>query len=260
MGKIAALGSHGFHTTYATTMHREVIELTGQTRPRVLLIPLASGDDSLYIRTFEQLYRDILGCEVDVLLLRGALQPPANAKDLIDRASLIFFGGGENVSAIAQIKRLGVADWIASACNRGTVAAGEGLGARFLFEGGYALSMWGIGIETPIIVTLQGIGLVRGLLCTGGENELTVEGFAASMLGNLNTGFMLSSGCGLFIQDRTYYNRVYNGQPGFSRVVANDAFADFVNVFSETPRPLSSLYDGELGEVALEGYAQNRHR
>ncbi len=260
MGKLAILGSHGFHTAYSESMHREVIALTGQARPRVLLIPLASGDDSAYIRTFEQLYRAMFGCEVDVLMLRGEMNAPADAKERIDRAALIFIGGGENYGAIAQMKRLGIAEMVVQASRRGSVVAGEGLGARFLFEGGYATSMWGIGIETPVLVTLQGMGLARGLLCTGCEDALVSEGFAASLLGNINVGFALATDCALFIDDKSYYNRLYKGDALFARVMANDAYADFIDLFSETPLPLIQMYDGNLGEITLEGYAQNRHR
>lgn len=260
MGKLAILGNHGFHMPHVLLMHREVVELTGQARPRVVLIPLASGDDPGYIRSFEQLYRGMLGCQTDVLMLRGALEPPDNAKELIDRASLIFFGGGENISAIAQIKRMGVADWVVAAYRHGATVAGEGLGAKFLFEGGYAYSISGVGIETPIIVTLQGMGLLHGVLCIGAENSLVTEEFAASMMGKNNLGFALSTGNGLFIKDNTYHNRVFLGDALFYRVIANDSLADFVPVFSETALTLSQLYEGEPSGIVLNDYEQHRQR
>lgn len=260
MGKLAILGNHGFHMPHALSMHRQVVELTGQARPRVVLIPLASGDDPGYIRSFEQLYRGMLGCQTDVLLLRGALAPPDNAKELIDSASLIFFSGGENISAIAQLKRMGIADWVAAAYRHGATAAGEGLGATFLFEGGYAYSISGVGIETPIVVTLQGMGFVHGVLCIGAQNSQIAEEFAASMMGKNNLGFLLNTGNGLFIKDNTYHNRAFLGEALFYRVIATDSFADFAPVFSETSLPLSHLYEGESTGVVLNDYEQNRHR
>ncbi|MFA9381435.1 MAG: Type 1 glutamine amidotransferase-like domain-containing protein, partial [Acetanaerobacterium sp.] len=101
MGKLALFGYHAFHTPYAIEMHRAAADMTGQSRPRVLLIPLASGDDSSYIHAFERIYGGVLGCEVDVLSLRDSQLPP-NTQEMFDRAQLIFMGGGENFSAIAR--------------------------------------------------------------------------------------------------------------------------------------------------------------
>ncbi len=260
MGKLAALGNHGFHTPHALTMHREVVNLTGQARPNVVLIALASGDDPGYIRSFEQLYHGMLGCKTDVLLLRGVSHPPENAKELISQASLIFFGGGENVSAIAQIKRMGIADWITAAYKRGATVAGEGLGAKILFEGGYAFSMTGIGIETPIVITLQGLGLLHGVLCIAAHNSLVAEEFAASMLGKNNLGFALSADNGLFVEDNSYRTIAFGGQPLFNRITANESLADFTPVFSEKPLPLAYLYEGEPTGIVLRSYEQHRRR
>lgn len=251
MGRLAVLGSNGFHTPGAEEMHREILSLSGMERPDVLLIALASGDNDSYIRSFERLYHGLLGCKVETLPLRGAEQLPADTAEKFERASVIFLGGGENVSAVAHMKRQGLWAHVGDAYRRGAVLAGEGLGASFLFEGGYAFELSGIGMETPILVTVQGFGLIEGFLCTGCERAEVAEGFSASMLGESNTGFALTSSCALFVCDDLYYNRDTNASRTFSRVTACESFADYTNIFTEQPLPLSQMYaDPEMETVA----------
>ncbi len=258
MGKLAALGLNAFAQPYSIDMHARVAAMTGTKSPRVLLIPLCSNDNEGYIHTFTALYKNHLGCTVDVLPLAGSEPEKVELDALFEKAQLIFIGGGPNFSAINRIKKTGVGERISAAFRRGIPVAGEGTGAVFLFEGGYIDAVIGLGTETPIVITAQGLGLANGLLCLGYEMEERQQGFALAMLGSENTGLALCSGCALLIDGRSYTTPAFAETGGFFRVLGHEGYADVSNQFSEKPMPLKALYKAGDDTLVLEDYEAHR--
>ena len=59
MGAIVAIGGGSIRRMETEPIDREIIRLTGMTRPHALFIPTASSDSDVYCRHFERAYRVI---------------------------------------------------------------------------------------------------------------------------------------------------------------------------------------------------------
>ncbi|SDM74515.1 Type 1 glutamine amidotransferase-like domain-containing protein [Acetanaerobacterium elongatum] len=260
MGKLAAFGYNEFSRSYSIDMHKKAVTMTGTSHPRVLFIPLCSGNNEAYIHAVKNLYENQLGCTVDTLLLAGKETDKGDAAELINKAQLIFIGDGPNFSAINDIKKSGIGELIVAAFKRDTVVAGEGTGAVYLFEGGFIDAVRGLGTDTPVVLNAQGLGLVNGLLCTGFELEDRQQGFAITMAENENIGFGLCGGCAFFVDGRSYYTQAFAETKGFLRVMGHESYVDITNMTSEKPAPLKSLYRTSDNMVVLDNYEKTRSR
>lgn len=112
--------------------HR-AIELTGKSRPRVLFVMTASGDDRSYLATMYQAVSD-LSVDADHLALFP--QPNQNVEQAIDKADLIWVGGG-SVANLLNLWRLhGVDEQMRKAHQRGAVLGGVSAGSICWHVGG----------------------------------------------------------------------------------------------------------------------------
>jgi dipeptidase E len=70
MGIIVAIGGYKRRRTKDTAfdtplkIDRQIVELTGKQKPKVLFIPTASSDDASYVRAIHEVYGEKLGCTV----------------------------------------------------------------------------------------------------------------------------------------------------------------------------------------------------
>lgn len=109
------------------------LELTGKTRPRVLFIMTASGDDKSYISASYQAVSN-LGVDVDHLALFS--QPTAPVEEAIGKADLVWVGGGSVANLLAVWKLHGVDTALANAWESGTVLGGVSAGSICWHVGG----------------------------------------------------------------------------------------------------------------------------
>ena len=68
MGKIVAIGGGDLRTLETLAIDREIVRLSGKTRPRALFIPTASSDSVEYWEAFHSVYGSALGCETAVFI------------------------------------------------------------------------------------------------------------------------------------------------------------------------------------------------
>jgi peptidase E len=109
------------------------LELTGAVRPRVLLVPTASGDDAQYLSRMYAALSDS-GCDVDHLALFP--QPSRRPADALAAADLVWVGGGSVANLLALWRLHGVAEAMADAWERGTVLGGVSAGSICWHVGG----------------------------------------------------------------------------------------------------------------------------
>lgn len=113
-------------------MHR-ALELTGKSRPRVLFIMTASGDDSSYIARSYQAMSD---SSVDVDHLALFSQPTRPVEEAIGNADLVWVGGGSVANLLAVWQLHGVDVALRSAWESGTVLGGVSAGSICWHIGG----------------------------------------------------------------------------------------------------------------------------
>jgi peptidase E len=109
------------------------LELTGKTRPRVLFVLTASGDNPSYLATS---YQAVSGLSVDVEHLALFTQPNVPVDEAFGRADLVWVGGGSVANLLALWRLHGVDAAAKDAWNRGVVLGGVSAGSICWHVGG----------------------------------------------------------------------------------------------------------------------------
>lgn len=119
-----------------TLIDKYIISLVNTNKPKVLFIPLASGDSIPYIEKFTSYYSD-LGCEVDVLKLT-CTDNDNLIRSKIFTANIIYIGGGNTAKMMRIFKRTKVNEYLIQAYEKGIVLTGLSAGAMAYFTNGYS--------------------------------------------------------------------------------------------------------------------------
>ncbi len=186
--RILALGGHEFSSRPADRAVCELLlRLAGERgggRPRICILPTASGDTSEQIASFYSAFGE-RSCEPsDVSLFRLSRRPMALRDHLLSQ-DLIYVGGGSMVNLLAVWEAHDVASILSLAWRRGVVLAGQSAGAMCWFEAGITKSS-----GKPLAAA--GLGLLHGSLCVHYNNEPERR---AAYLGAVGDG--MPSGYGL---------------------------------------------------------------
>ncbi|HVX33452.1 MAG TPA: peptidase E [Solirubrobacterales bacterium] len=165
--RILTLGGHEFTSRPPDRAVCEfLLRLAGERggeRPRICILPTASGDTSDLIQSFYQAFGN-RPCEPsDVSLFRLGRRPLALRDHLLSQ-DLIYVGGGSMVNLLAVWEAHDIASILSLAWRRGIVLAGQSAGAMCWFEAGITKSS-GKPLEAA------GLGLLHGSLCVHYNNE-----------------------------------------------------------------------------------------
>ncbi|HEY2477399.1 MAG TPA: peptidase E [Solirubrobacterales bacterium] len=192
--RILTLGGHDFTSRPPDRAVCEfLLRLAGERggeRPRICILPTASGDTSEQIARFYQAFGD-RPCEPsDVSLFRLGRRPMALRDHLLSQ-DLIYVGGGSMVNLLAVWEAHDIASILSLAWRRGIVLAGQSAGAMCWFEAGITKSS-GKPLEAA------GLGLLRGSLCVHYNNEPERRAAYLAAIGNgMPGGYGLDDYAGL---------------------------------------------------------------
>ena len=135
----------------------------GGERPRICILPTASGDTSDQIASFYSAFGE-RSCEPsDVSLFRLGRRPMA-LRDHLLAQDLIYVGGGSLLNLLAVWEAHDIASILSLAWRQGIVLAGQSAGAMCWFEAGITKSS-----GRPLAAA--GLGLLTGSLCVHYNNE-----------------------------------------------------------------------------------------
>jgi len=165
--RILTLGGHEFSSR---PPDRAVCELLlrlagerGGERPRICILPTASGDTSEQIASFYAAFGE-RPCEPsDVSLFRLGRRPMA-LRDHILSQDLVYVGGGSMVNLLAVWEAHDIASILSLAWRQGIVLAGQSAGAMCWFEAGITTSS-----GKPRAAA--GLAMLSGSLCVHYNNE-----------------------------------------------------------------------------------------
>jgi dipeptidase E len=167
ISRLLALGGHDFTVRPAD---RAVCELMlrlatsrAQGRPRICLLPTASGDTSEQIGRFYSSFGERPCQPSDISLFRLGRRP-LELRDHLLAQDLIYVGGGSLLNLLAVWEAHDLGAILAAAWREGVVLAGQSAGAMCWFEAGITKSS---GRAEPG----TGLGLVCGSLCVHYDNE-----------------------------------------------------------------------------------------
>jgi peptidase E len=195
--RILAWGGHGFRGPASDRAICDYMAgLLDRERPRVCLLPTASGDPADQIARFHNAFAE-RGCESsDITLFRLAGRPVALRDHLLSQ-DLIYVGGGSMVNLLAIWEAHDIAAILRLAWERGIVLAGQSAGAMCWFEAGITKS-------SGAPAAAAGLGLLGGSLCVHYRQEperrtAFLEGVGLGMPG----GYGLDDYAGLLWEEGT---------------------------------------------------------
>lgn len=153
------------HPTDTTDIDKQIITLSGKTKPKVLFLPTASNDSSDYFAGFNQHYGKRLGCNISALNLYS--KPSKVAIELaIDNADVIYVGGGNTLKMMMLWRRMGVDKMLVKAYENGTVLSGLSAGAICWFNAGLSDSRsFSSGGKVWSYINVHGLNLEDILIC-----------------------------------------------------------------------------------------------
>jgi dipeptidase E len=165
--RILALGGHEFSSRPTDRAVRELLlRLASERaagRPRICLLPTASGDVSEQVASFYAAFGD-RPCEPSDLSLFRLGRRPMALRDHLLAQDLVYVGGGSLVNLLAVWEAHELEGILSLAWRQGIVLAGQSAGAMCWFEAG---------ITSPSgrPVPGAGLGLLAGSLCAHYNNE-----------------------------------------------------------------------------------------
>src|SRR2546422_1977067 len=140
-----------------------VLGLAGRSRPKILFVPTASGDDPANLLTFYQTFAGF-PCEASHLALFHRTVDDVDA--LIRGQDVVMVGGGNTANMLAIWRLHGVEDALRKAHANGTILTGWSAGCICGFEAGITDSF------TPELGPLRdGLKLLAGSACPHYDSE-----------------------------------------------------------------------------------------
>lgn len=185
--QIIAMGGGGFSSEPDNlALDVYLLQQAQSERPRVLLVPTASGDSDSYIGRFYSAFSG-LPCRPQHLPLfrrRGSL------RDAILSHDIIYVGGGNTKSMLALWREWELPELLREACEQGSVLAGLSAGAICWFEQGVTDSL------PDRLSALDCLGFIGGSCCPHYDGEADRRPAYAELLksGEIEAGLALDDG------------------------------------------------------------------
>lgn len=157
-GPIVAMGGAEFAMRPENeSLHDYVLAAAGKPRPRICLLPTASGDPREGIAAFYAAM-DRRDCEPSAISLFRLVDVGIDLRGALLAQDIVYVTGGNMVNLLALWREHGIGEILAEANANGTVLCGYSAGSMCWFE-------WGIsrGVGKP--VATRGLGLVERSHC-----------------------------------------------------------------------------------------------
>lgn len=161
---IIAIGGGNVGNGDTLTIDQHIVKRTGKKTPQLLFIPTASSDSEPYVQAIIKTYGD-LGCTVDTLLLIRENPSAKTIKEKIEKADIIYVGGGNTLKMMRLWRRLGVNKLLKKAWQKGTIMCGLSAGSICWFEYGHSDSMSFYNPDDWNYIRVKGLGFLKGTAC-----------------------------------------------------------------------------------------------
>ena len=162
MKQIIAIGGGGFgRNPNQRIIEKYIIDQSSVNKPNILFIPTASAEDKSYTVNFYSCFNG-LNCNPSHLNL---FQRTPRIEGLINKADIIYVGGGNTKSMLAVWKEWKLDKFLIKAYNKGTVLAGVSAGAICWFDTGITDS-WASNLNY-----IDCLGILPGSCCPHYDSE-----------------------------------------------------------------------------------------
>lgn len=176
-----------------------LIEKEEGERVQALFFPTAAHDSKPYFNSFRKTYTSRLGAKVDVALLTTGEMDPEHIREKVEKADLIYLGGGDTAYLLEVFSRTGADKLLIEAYEKGKVIVGLSAGAICWFE--YAHSDYekmreGKSAEYAVI---KGMGIIKGICVPHYDEESRRE--SAAKLTGYSAVTAIESDCGIYYEN-----------------------------------------------------------
>jgi dipeptidase E len=196
MKKLVAIGGGNMKTFETLEIDKQIVALANKHNPKVLFIPTAGNDEPHRFDDFNKIYRNILGCDTDVLYLIEENPSYQEIEEKIFSSDVVYIGGGSTVRLIENFFKNKIEDIIVNAYKNGIIIAGLSAGSLYLFD-------YGISGEPEGFVKVKGLGFIPASHCPHFSQEERRKAFF-DILSDGEIGIGLDDNCALFVVDGKY--------------------------------------------------------
>jgi dipeptidase E len=156
--RILALGGHDFDRRVGNDAICDlIVELADSPRPRICLLPTASGDPEDQIARFRRSFAE-RDCLPEVISLFRLGENPVDLREELLGQDVIYAGGGSMVNLVAIWRAHGLDEILRECWGEGILICGQSAGAMIWFQGGITSSQ-----GEP--AAAEGLGLLPGSAC-----------------------------------------------------------------------------------------------
>ncbi|MFH1178212.1 MAG: Type 1 glutamine amidotransferase-like domain-containing protein [bacterium] len=156
--KIIPIGGGLLRLGETITIDKFIVKESGIKNPKVLFIPTASKDLSVYSTAFRRVYEK-LGCQVKILrLFSKKIISQKILKKIITNTNIIYVGGGDYDILLSLWKRHKIISLIRSAYQQGTILTGLSAGCAIWYE--YLID----GDKNKKTRLKKGLGILKGVV------------------------------------------------------------------------------------------------
>lgn len=157
-GRILVLGGHEFNRREGNeAIVDAIVELADSARPRICLLPTASGDMHDQISSFQRAFGERDCHPSSISLFRLGIDR-IDVREHLTAQDVIYAGGGSMVNLVAIWRAHGLDRILREAWEEGILICGQSAGAMCWFEHGITSSS---GDPAPA----EGLGLLPGSAC-----------------------------------------------------------------------------------------------
>jgi dipeptidase E len=156
--RILALGGHDFDRRVGNDAICDlIVELAESPRPKICLLPTASGDPEEQIVRFRRAFAE-RDCIPQVISLFRLGDDPVDLRDELLNQDVIYAGGGSMLNLIAIWRAHGLDEILRDCWREGILICGQSAGAMVWFQGGITSSQ-----GEPAVA--DGLGILPGSAC-----------------------------------------------------------------------------------------------
>ena len=202
-GRILAIGGHEFDRRSGNEALCDlIVELAEAPRPRICLLPTASGDPHDQISRFRRAFGE-RDCEPSEISLFRLSQRPLDLRRELLAQDVVYVGGGSMLNLLAIWRAHGLDRILAECWAAGVLLCGQSAGAMCWFEHGLTSSS-----GSPQVA--PGIGLLPGSACVHYRSEpLRRRSFLAAVADGLEAGLGLEDQTAVLFEGRRLAEAVF---------------------------------------------------
>ncbi|MSO57103.1 MAG: peptidase E [Acidobacteria bacterium] len=194
MSDIIAIGGAAFSAEPRNlALDKYILDRAGKARPRVLMIPTATGDNAEYVAKFYAAYAALDARPAHLPLFHRT----PDVRRLVLAQDVVFVGGGNTKSMLAVWREWGLPEILKEASASGIVLAGVSAGAICWFEQGVTDSF------ADRLRPLACMGFLPGSCCPHYDGELERRPAYHSLIleGQLRPGYAIEDGVAAHFRD-----------------------------------------------------------